>query len=115
MTTEEILRDDVDLLGEALSEALDVVESIVSAIDKGDPVAARGLAVNLLEQHGRNAMSAADLRNELAGVRDELNRTTSWLAEAHGEIVKLREAHEETMKMLARARHDLAKAKGQPV
>ena len=90
MTKVEILEDDVDLLGEALTEALDAVEEIVAAIDKGEAAASRRLAVDLLEQHGRNAMNAADLRAELAHVREDLNRTTSWLADAHGEILKLR-------------------------
>lgn len=112
MTTEEILRDDVDLLGEALSEALDVVEEIIGAIDKGESAAARRLAVDLLEQHGRNAMNAADLRAELAQAREEITRKTAWLSSAHAELLAIREAHESTIKQLARVNHDLAKLKG---
>lgn len=112
MTTEEILRDDVDLLGEALSEALDVAEAIVAAIDKGEVTIGRRLAVNLLGQHGRNAMNTADLRAELAQAREEIARKTAWLSSAHAELLAIREAHESTIKQLARVNHDLAKLKG---
>lgn len=112
MTTEEILRDDVDLLGEALTEALDVVEEVVAAIDKGEAAAARRLAVDLLEHHGRNAMNVADLRAELAQAREEIARKTAWLSSAHAELLAIREAHESTIKQLARVNHDLAKLKG---
>ena len=94
MTTEEVLRDDVDLLGDALSEALDTLEKIVSDINDGFPVTARKRAVALLLKHGR----VSDRALELGGA----------LYEAHQEIKRLRDENQAILRALAKAKGAIA-------
>lgn len=94
MTTEEVLRDDVDLLGDALSEALDTLEKIVSDINDGFPVAARKQAEALLLKHGR--------------VSDQALELGEALNEAHQEIKRLRDENQAILRALAKAKGAIA-------
>ena len=94
MTTEDVLRDDVDLLGDALSEALDTLEKIVSDINDGFPVTARKLAEALLLKHGR--------------VSDQALELGEALHEAHQEIKRLRDENQAILRALAKAKGAIA-------
>lgn len=94
MTKIEVLRDDIDLLGGALTEALDTLEQVVSDIEDGFPVTARKAAEALLLKHGR----LSDRQQEMGEA----------LHEALQEIKRLRDENQAILRELARAKGAIA-------